>query len=173
MTRNLSFRRATAEDAGTIARIGAETFEAAFGADNTPEDMLEYLSASFNVQTIQSDLEDDSSSYLLGYENRNVFGYAMFREGDPPESVGGPRPIELVRFYIVEEVIGQGYGSELMQACIDDATKGGYTPIWLGVWEKNERAIGFYKKWGFQKVGMKQFVLGSDVQTDVIMERPL
>jgi ribosomal protein S18 acetylase RimI-like enzyme len=159
------------EDASLIARIGAATFEAAFGADNTPEDMNEYLAANFNLANIQAHLADPLSSYLLGYESGQVFGYAMFRVGEAPEAVGGPNPIELVRFYVDQNFIGQGYGSALMQACIDEATRDGYTPIWLGVWEKNDRAIGFYEKWGFTRVGMKQFVLGTDPQTDVIMER--
>ena len=36
--------------------------------------------------------------------------------------------------------------------------------IWLGVWEKNLRAIRLYEKWGFKKVGTKEFILGSDLQ---------
>jgi ribosomal protein S18 acetylase RimI-like enzyme len=58
-----------------------------------------------------------------------------------------------------------------MRACLEEARKMGHATIWLGVWEKNERAIRFYDKWGFRKIGEKQFVLGRDVQTDFIMER--
>jgi ribosomal protein S18 acetylase RimI-like enzyme len=78
-----------------------------------------------------------------------------------------------VRIYIEEEIIGKGYGSALMDFCLEEAKKNGYRTIWLGVWEKNLRAIRFYRMWRFTKVGTKEFVLGSDLQNDHIMARPV
>ena len=43
--------------------------------------------------------------------------------------------------------------------------------MWLGVWERNARAIAFYAKWGFIDIGDHVFMLGSDRQTDRIMWR--
>ncbi|MFA9491557.1 MAG: GNAT family N-acetyltransferase, partial [Anaerolineales bacterium] len=82
-----------------------------------------------------------------------------------------PKPIELVRIYVEEEVVGQGLGSALMKACLEEIKTNGLGTIWLAVWQKNQRAIDFYKRWGFEKVGVKEFVVGSDVQDDFIMER--
>ena len=42
--------------------------------------------------------------------------------------------------------------------------------IWLGVWEENHRAIKFYEKNGFKVFGKHKFVLGKDVQTDLLMK---
>ena len=60
-----------------------------------------------------------------------------------------------------------------MGACLAEAEHRGYQAIWLGVWERNDRAISFYEKWGFATVGTKEFVLGSDAQTDLVMERSI
>lgn len=168
---NLSFRQATITDTNLIAQIGAETFKAAFGSENTPGDMQQYLEANFIPETIRSQIENELSTFILGYEGDYLFGYAMLHEGTPPDSLSDPNPVELVRFYVRSNMIGFGYGSELMRACLEKARSMGYSTIWLGVWEKNERAIHFYEKWGFAKVGEKPFVLGSDVQTDHIMRR--
>ena len=46
----------------------------------------------------------------------------------------------------------------------------GYRKLWLGVWEKNFKAINFYKKNGFKKFGKYNFLLGNDIQTDYLME---
>ena len=97
----------------------------------------------------------------------------MLRVSKKPISVTGTKPVELVRLYIEEEIIGKGYGSVLMNSCLEEAKKNGHRTIWLGVWEKNLRAIRFYEKWGFTKVGTKEFVLGSDMQHDHIMVRPV
>ena len=172
-SQTLSIHRATPDDAELIARIGARTFEASFGADNRPEDMERYLSQNFSKVYIAAQLADPSSIFLLAYKEGKAVGYLMLRTGKKPISVTGNKPVELVRLYIEEEITGKGYGSALMNACLEEAKKNGYRTIWLGVWEKNLRAIGFYEKWGFTKVGKKKFVLGSDLQKDHIMARPV
>jgi ribosomal protein S18 acetylase RimI-like enzyme len=60
-----------------------------------------------------------------------------------------------------------------MRACVDEARKAGHETIWLGVWERNERAQAFYRKWDFRPVGEHTFPLGADLQRDVLMERTL
>ncbi len=133
--------------------------------------MQDYLAANFNLETVKSQIDDESSIFLLGFDGGELTGYAMLKEGVPPDSVSGEAPIELVRFYVIEQAIGMGYGSQLMQACLEEAKRIGRATLWLGVWEKNERAIRFYVKWGFRKVGVKKFMLGRDEQDDLIMAR--
>jgi ribosomal protein S18 acetylase RimI-like enzyme len=64
-------------------------------------------------------------------------------------------------------------GAALMQACIGEAKQRGYETLWLGVWEHNQRARAFYRRWNFQEVGTHIFQLGNDPQTDILMERNL
>ena len=45
----------------------------------------------------------------------------------------------------------------------------GYRKAWLGVWENNFRAIKFYEKYGFKKIGQHNFLLGNDLQTDYLL----
>ena len=164
-------RKATVAESNIIADLGARTFVTGFGTCNSPEDMKQYLLTNFSRETIQSQLSNKSSIFLLGYQNDVAVGYAMLEVGIEPHSVIGPKPIELVRIYVEEEVVGQGLGSALMKTCLEEAKTNGLGTIWLAVWQKNQRAIDFYKRWGFEKVGVKEFVVGSDVQDDFIMER--
>ena len=60
-----------------------------------------------------------------------------------------------------------------MQKCIEIAKSGNREIVWLGVWEKNKRAIEFYKKWGFEKFADHDFILGNDVQKDWLMKKTL
>jgi ribosomal protein S18 acetylase RimI-like enzyme len=78
--------------------------------------------------------------------------------------------MEIERIYAIKEYVGKGPGAELMKACINEAGKRGCERIWLGVWEKNPRAIAFYKKWGFKEISTHTFLLGNDPQRDFIME---
>ena len=60
-----------------------------------------------------------------------------------------------------------------MDACFELAKSNGHDVMWLGVWEYNPRAQRFYEKNGFRVVGKHTFVLGSDPQTDLLMQKEL
>ena len=56
-----------------------------------------------------------------------------------------------------------------MRAVMVVAAATGAGAVWLGVWERNARAIAFYAKCGFADVGAHDFRLGDDLQTDRVM----
>ncbi len=45
--------------------------------------------------------------------------------------------------------------------------------VWLSVFSGNERAISFYRKWGFRIAGVQEFFVGADCQQDYLMKREL
>jgi ribosomal protein S18 acetylase RimI-like enzyme len=169
----LVVRRAEAADAAMLARLGARTFLESFGAENTPENMAAYLAKAFDVGVITRELADPRVTYLVGEIGNSAASYAMVREVDAPPSVNGPSPLELVRFYVDRPWHGMGVARMMMDACDDEARRRGARTLWLGVWERNPRAIRFYEKCGFRDVGSHEFVLGDDVQTDRVMERAI
>jgi GNAT superfamily N-acetyltransferase len=170
---HLSVRIAKAEDAALLTELGARTFKETFAADNTPEDMAAYLGSSFNPTQQAAELADPRATFLVaeaGEINNVPLGYAMLRFGEAPPEVTGYKPIELVRLYVLQETVGTGVGSVLMQACINEAKLRHFRTLWLGVWEHNHRAQAFYRKWNFYEVGTHVFQLGNDPQTDILMQ---
>jgi diamine N-acetyltransferase len=166
-------RRATAADNVLLAELGAETFADSFAAVNTPEDMREYLAASFSPAKQARELEELSSSFLILERDGTTVGYARLSLGPAPAPVAARTPMEIVRFYSRREWIGKGVGPALMQECLSAAASSGCDVVWLSVWERNPRAIAFYRKWGFEQVGRQKFRLGSDVQDDLVMARAM
>lgn len=166
-------RRATLADALLIAELGARTFSDTFAADNNPEDVAAYIAESFGPRQQAAELADPRASFLIAEIESTAVGYAQLKSGDAPKCVKGPHPVELVRLYAAKEWIGRRVGEALMRACIAEAREQGYQTMWLGVWERNERAQKFYRKWEFQVAGEHIFQLGRDRQTDWIMERAL
>jgi diamine N-acetyltransferase len=163
---------ATLDEAPLLAELGERTFRDTFAADNTEADMAAYLSGAFGVEIQRRELADPASSFLVATVDGVPAGYAQLRTGNAPAGVSGENVIEIGRFYSDKPWIGAGVGPALMQACIDAAVSLGHDVIWLDVWERNPRAIAFYQKWGFSVVGEKDFVLGEDVQHDLILARP-
>jgi len=171
--RHLFIHRARLDDAALIAEFGASAFEATFGAQNRPQDMMQYIAENFSPVQIEHELDDPKTIFLLAYKDEGLIGYAKLHDGKKPDFVTSSNPIELARIYVKVSLIGAGYGSALMQACLETAYDSGYSYIWLDVWEKNTHAIRFYEKWGFVKLGAQNFTLGEDVQHDFVMGRPL
>jgi ribosomal protein S18 acetylase RimI-like enzyme len=167
-----AIRRATARDAVLLAELGARTFAETFGPDNTPEDMAAYLGAAFGPEKQAAELADPRTTFFIAEIDGAPAGYAQLRSGGT-DGVTGAKLIEVVRFYALKEWIGRGIGPVLMRACLDEAHRAGFQTIWLGVWERNARAQAFYRKWGFHVIGAHVFQLGSDPQTDLLMERPV
>ena len=168
---DVTIRRANREDAGLLADLGARTFAQTFGTDNTPENMAAYIAASFNLAQQTAELTDPASTFLIAEIDGVTAGYAKLHTGEPAEGVDGPKPVELVRLYVSREWLGRGVGEVLMRACMNEARQAGHQTIWLGVWERNDRAQAFYRKWNFRTVGEHVFQLGSDAQRDILMER--
>jgi diamine N-acetyltransferase len=169
--------QATADDAQLLSELGARTFRDTFAADNTEADMADYLATAFSRQVQADELAEAESLFLIARVDGAPAGYTRLRFGFAPdcvtESVGGTSPVELRRFYADLHWIGRGVGPALMKTALELAETRGCDVAWLDVWEKNQRAISFYSKWGFSIVGDQTFLLGEDVQHDLIMARKI
>ena len=176
VTRELSptIRRGEAADAEPLARFAARVFHESFAADNRPEDMAAYMMIAFGPGEQRRELDDPGRTCLLAEVGGRLAGYALVRaDGETPECVTARPSVEVVRFYVDRAWHGRGVAAPLMAACEVEARRRGARGMWLGVWERNYRAIGFYAKCGFRDVGSHEFVLGSDVQRDRVMAREL
>lgn len=166
-------RPASPDDAAILAQFAARAFVDAFIADNDPSDIEHYVSQAFTQAQVASEIANPESLFLLATLGGELVGYAKLHNGEALACVSGVRPVELVRLYSRVDHIGRGIGSALMRECLERAKKGGHDTIWLGVWERNKRAIDFYQRRTFTVVGSHEFVMGGDVQTDLIMQRSL
>lgn len=169
----ITIRYANASDNILLAQMGAKTFSDSFAKDNTPENMATYLAASFSPEKQAGELADPNTIFLIAEIAAQPVGYARLKRGPAPECITGQQPIEIVRFYAIQAMIGKGVGARLMQACLEEAARHHCDVIWLDVWEQNPRAIAFYRKWGFVEAGSQTFQLGNDMQHDLLMQRIL
>jgi GNAT superfamily N-acetyltransferase len=169
----IRIRVAGTEDAATVADFSRRTFYESFARYNSGENMRLYLEEQFPRERQIAEIGAPGRVFLMAHLGAELVGYASLRESEPPEGLKDENGIEIVQLYSDERMIGKGVGPALMQACLDTARVQGRDWIWLGVWERNHRALAFYTKWGFEKFGEHLFLVGLDAQTDWWMRRRL
>ena len=88
-----------------------------------------------------------------------LVGFAVVKFGAPCPS-GVQSAVELQTLYVQEHFIRQGIGRSLLQAAEAAARTQSGSPLWLAVNAENTRAVAFYQRQGYAKVGATYFVLG-------------
>lgn len=170
---DLVIRRATDQDADRLAELARRTFIETFGPDNTADDMAIHVARSFSPEIQLGEIRDARMITLLAEVGSIAAGFAQVHQGPPPACVTGNAPVEVRRFYVDSPFHGRGIAQALMRAVEQTARSLGGRTLWLGVWERNPRAIAFYGKCGFVDVGQHAFIFGTEEQTDRVMARAL
>ncbi|OOG51107.1 GNAT family N-acetyltransferase [Rhodanobacter sp. C01] len=164
-------RKAHIGDAKALSEMAEATFRATFGAVNTAEHMELHCRTSYSEQIQAAEITDPGMVTLVSENEGKLIGYAQLRWGEAPDCVSAKSSGEIQRLYVVEDWHGKGVAQELMKVCIDQIRQHGSDALWLGVWERNPKAISFYKKLGFVEAGEHTFPLGGDPQRDIVMVR--
>ncbi len=170
---NLIIQRATETDLIDLQSISILTFCQAFEQFNTVDDMQLYLENCLSIEQLNKEMETEVSSFFLAKIDGETIGYLKLNVGISDQNDLEGQGLEIERIYVVEEYHGTGIGQELYIFAEEKATEIRATHLWLGVWEHNPRAIRFYKKLGFEPFGKQKFILGKDIQTDILMRLAL
>lgn len=169
----IKIKKATTNDAALLANLSWQTFFDTYAAFNTKEDMQLFMGQNFSKATILSELNNAAITYFLAYLKRDVVGYVKLVDGETPVNLDNKNAIEIARLYSEKNKIGSGVGRHLMEHSIEFARSKNKEILWLGVWSENQRAIQFYRKFGFEKFGDSIFTLGKDKQDDWLMKLDL
>lgn len=169
-----SVRKAAPSDAIALATLAERTFRETFAWANTAQDMEDHCRRSYGECIQATEIQDRSIITLVAECQACLAGYLQARfAASVPSCVEGSTPGEIHRLYVSGEYHGLGLAQALMNAGVIALQERGCDVAWLGVWERNPRAIAFYHKLGFREVGEHVFRLGSDPQRDVVMVKNL
>ncbi len=163
----------TIADLKALQALGRRTYSDAFGPYNTPEDMALYLESAFSEERLLRELSNPESLFLFLHDDGELSGYIKLNWGGAQSDLKDPDALEIERIYVLSGRQGRGLGEALVARAFEEARARGKSFVWLGVWEKNPRAIRFYERMGFRKFGEHEFVLGTDRQTDHLMRRDI
>jgi ribosomal protein S18 acetylase RimI-like enzyme len=173
-----TIRKATADDPGRLAALAAVTFPLACPPSSSLEDIAAHLANTLSEGHFRGYLADPDVTVVVIDADGALRGYSLLvnrpaQDPDVASALTLAPSVELSKCYVHPEHHGLGAAAELMHATLQAAAAAGGAGIWLGVNSQNARAIRFYEKSGFRKVGSKSFRLGTTVEHDFVLERAL
>lgn len=153
--------------------ISRKTFYDSFSHENTEADMQKYLNEDLSLETLRSEILLPDSEFYFATVNQQVVGYLKLNTKQAQTDLIDQNSLEIQRIYVLKEYHGKSVGQALYQKALEIAFAKQVDFVWLGVWENNLRAIKFYEKNGFEVFGKHAFLLGNDLQEDLLMKRKM
>ena len=169
---------ATAAELAELADIAAQTFPLACPPSVTPENVAAFIAENLTQARFAEYLTDPGRLVLVAREDGRMTGYAMLIRGVPDDQdVQGAVPlrpaVEISKIYVLPGNHGAGTAAALMSEVLTRAVDLDAKCVWLGVNQHNRRAQRFYAKYGFSINGTKTFRLGTRIENDYVMVRPV
>jgi len=169
----ITIQRIQISEADKLLTFSKKTFYEFFDHLNEPANMEAYSSVAFTQQRILDELSNPNSEFYFAMLDNEVVGYLKLNFNDAQTEFRDANAIEVERIYVSGEHHGKRIGKQLMDFALDIARNKQFEYVWLGVWEHNDKALGFYQRYGFEVCGSHEFMLGDDLQTDLLMKMPL
>ena len=170
---SITIRKIDTTDIDALKKIGKQTFLETFEDSNTAEDMELYLNQNFSTQQISKELGNHNSAFYFAESEDKTLGYLKVNWSDAQTEFHDKNALEIERIYVLKQFHGKKVGQLLYKKALEIANNKKSKYIWLGVWEHNIKAIGFYQKNGFVVFDTHVFIVGEDEQTDYLMKRVL
>lgn len=166
------------DDLAELASVAARTFPLACPPSTLPENVAAFIDENLSANRFREYLADAGRVVLAAREDQRMVGYVMLIRGVPDdEGIARAVPlrpaVELSKMYVLSDSHGSGVSAALMSAALTRAAELDAKCIWLGVNQNNQRAQRFYTKHGFSVNGTKTFRVGTDLENDYVMVRPL
>jgi GNAT superfamily N-acetyltransferase len=147
-------RRATTDDAGSIAFVHVRSWQAAYRG-HVPDEFLDALSVGNRTDAwvpILGGLDPPRVSVLVLLDDAgSVLGFASLGPSRDDDAV--PESGEVMAIYLLPATWGTGGGRQLMNEAVDELRRGGFTDASLWVLDTNARARRFYERAGWAADG--------------------
>ncbi len=168
----ITVRKAGARDAATIALLGRLTFRETFGYlyERHEDELDAYLDQTFSVAKIALSLSKPQNQYWLALLDDLPVGYAKLKYPSANALIEEPATAQLQKIYVLSEFIAHKIGRGLIEACMDGAVAAGAKTVWLTVLDSNDRAIGFYERQGWARIGNSSFTIGTQDFSFLVMK---
>jgi ribosomal protein S18 acetylase RimI-like enzyme len=165
-------RAASVGDIEQLSSTGSKAFLDTYGNVGSEPDIEEHVYAHFSPAAISAEMQRPDVQYFLATTTSGCLGLLKLRDATAPAEIDVETTLQIEQIYVSSEHQRQGVGILLMDRAVRVARDRGADGIWLSVWSEADRAIAFYRRYGFTKHGTVPFYLGTTQQVDYVMWLP-
>lgn len=164
---------ASPDDFSELRAFAIHTFRTTYEHLNDPVVFEQYLERNFGEEQFRTEFENPHSWFYIIKSESDIVAYCKLNilSAQTEETEG--YAMEMERIYVKKSFQGQGLGQLLLETFYDKAREIDCDYVWLGVWEKNKKAIDFYQKAGFKKFGEHTFYMGDEAQLDYMLQKDI
>lgn len=171
-------RLANKDDAEVLAQLAAATFPLAVLPGTSKRDVDHFINTVLSKDAFANYLTDPQRFLVLTTIDDLPVGYTMVNmtethDEDVLAAVTYRPTCELSKTYVLPGHQGHGIARNMMGLTLSEAALRGAKGMWLGVNQRNTKALEFYTNSGFATVGDKTFLIGMSLHIDDILERRL
>jgi len=172
MIANIKIRRATLRDALNLTVLRQQVWIATYATEGIREEFSQYVLSSYTPAKMQLLLESNDRVLLIAEIDDHLVGYVeiAFSNQCPIDPAFGP---EICVLYVLERFLGQGIGYQLLTEAEKTILDQGAKRVWLDSYYENERALSFYERQGFKRVGTSYFEEMKSKYENVVMMKEL
>ena len=159
--------KASLKDILLINKLAEQVWEPTYKEILSPEQLQYMFTMMYSKESISEQIVSKGHEYLLVKDDAQYYGFTSY------EINAKPGVTKIHKIYVLPNAQGKGVGRILLSAVEKEAVAMNNKVITLNV-NRFNKALHFYKKTGFQKVGEEDIDIGRGyLMEDFIMEKHL
>jgi GNAT superfamily N-acetyltransferase len=173
MNPEVTFRRANPSDALCIGVLGMQVFLNTYATAGIRPSIAREVLQSLSPNVVEQALTDPDKTFVLMETDAHLIGFAEITTRASPAIVSLTEAAELNRLYVQEPFTGQGFGRALLVEAEATALAGGALALWLTAWTGNARAVAFYARQGYERLGSTLFIFEGEQHENHVFAKVL
>jgi len=161
-------RKAEISDSSELAKLAKNCFVETFGGLYSKENLEFHLNKTCSEKYFSEAFKVDQT-LVAQSKMGNLIGYIKFGELGFEVDDKVANSVEIHRLYVLAKEHKKKIGTSLMNEALDHIYRSGVEALYLSVYEDNIIAQKFYRKYGFEKIGEYDYLVGSHVDREYIM----
>lgn len=168
----ITYSKAKIQDALRLSVLLKTVYIQTYAVQGITSEFANFITSKFDPERITRAINTCDEQFLVAYCNDNPIGIAevIYDAVCPLRKRVIP---ELGKLYVLERFFGKGVGHQLMNMVESTLRGRGFKELYLEVYKENPRAIFFYERQGFDKIGEVDFPLEDHVYRNFVMSKTI
>jgi ribosomal protein S18 acetylase RimI-like enzyme len=165
-------RKAEEGDASSLAAVSIEVWLNTYLRDGVSAFFADYVLSEFTAQKFRNAIDDPDLTIWVSENRAGIDGFVTVCSAAMPP-LAGCSSLEIKTLYVQPRHQSSGRGRALLNRALDHCRSVNGENVWLTVEAENGRAIGFYLRNGFHRVGSADFMIADQAYENHVMRMDL